>query len=45
MVDSMASRDYPVLMGVFMLMAVSVVLGNLVADLCYTLVDPRIKLS
>ena len=43
--ESLAGRDYPVLMGAFMLMSVMVVFGNLAADLCYGLVDPRIRLE
>jgi len=37
------NRDYPVLMGVNLVFAVMVVAGNLLADLCYALVDPRIR--
>jgi peptide/nickel transport system permease protein len=43
--DSLDKRDYPVLMGVLMLGAVLIVLGNLIADLIYGLLDPRIKYS
>jgi peptide/nickel transport system permease protein len=42
-VSSILSRDYPVVMGVTMLSAVLVVLGNLIADVLYALVDPRIR--
>ncbi len=42
-VSSVASRDYPVLQGAFLLIAVSVVLANLVADLVYGLLDPRVR--
>jgi len=42
-VDSVFSRDYPILMGVLMLTAVLVVIGNLLADLTYGLLDPRIQ--
>jgi peptide/nickel transport system permease protein len=42
-VSSLQTRDYPVLMGILMLSAVSVVIGNLVADLLNTAIDPRIK--
>lgn len=42
-VDALSSRDYPVLQGVFLLLAVSVVLANLVADLVYGLLDPRVR--
>jgi peptide/nickel transport system permease protein len=41
--DSLTKRDYPVLMGVLMLGAVLIVIGNLVADLIYGVLDPRIK--
>lgn len=41
--DSLAVRDYPVLMGTLVLGAVLIVLGNLAADILYGLLDPRIK--
>ena len=44
-VDSIGYRDYPVLMGLLMLTALLVVAGNLVADLIYAAVDPRVRLS
>lgn len=43
--ESLDARDYPVLMGAFMLMAVAVVVGNLLADVTYAVVDPRIRLE
>lgn len=43
--DSLTVRDYPVLMGILVLGAVLIVVGNLVADLIYGLLDPRISLS
>jgi peptide/nickel transport system permease protein len=43
--ESLTSRDYPVLMAAFMVMAVLTVAGNLLADLTYGWVDPRIKLE
>ncbi|MEX2184756.1 MAG: ABC transporter permease [Chloroflexota bacterium] len=42
-VDALSARDYPVLQGIFLLLAVSVVLANLVADLVYSLLDPRVR--
>ena len=42
-VSALQSRDYPVLQGVFLLLAVSVVLGNLAADLIYGFLDPRVR--
>jgi len=43
--ESLSGRDYPVLMASFMLMSLLVVWGNLVADLGYGFVDPRIRLE
>lgn len=42
-VDSIGYRDYPVLMGILMFTALLVVLGNLVADLVYAAIDPRVR--
>ena len=42
-VEALGSRDYPVLQGVFLLLAISVVIANLVADLVYGLLDPRVR--
>jgi peptide/nickel transport system permease protein len=42
-VDALAARDYPVLQGVFLLLSVSVVLANFVADLLYGALDPRVR--
>ena len=42
-VEALDARDYPVLQGVFLLLSVSVVLANLVADLIYGLLDPRVR--
>ena len=42
-VDALSSRDYPVLQGVFLLLSVAVVLANLVADLLYGVLDPRVR--
>ena len=38
-------RDYPVLMAILMLSSVTVVLGNLAADLLNAWIDPRIRLE
>lgn len=42
-VTSISSRDYPILMASLMLTAVTVVIGNLLADLFYGFLDPRIR--
>jgi peptide/nickel transport system permease protein len=41
-VEAIAQRDYPVLQGAFILIAVAVVIANLVADLVYGWLDPRV---
>jgi peptide/nickel transport system permease protein len=41
--DAVTGRDYPMLQGAFLLLTVSVVLANFVADLLYFRLDPRIK--
>lgn len=43
MVDSVFARDYSVLMALIIITSCLVVLGNLIADLLYGLVDPRVK--
>jgi ABC-type dipeptide/oligopeptide/nickel transport system permease subunit len=43
--DSVGNQDYPVLQGAFLLIAVSVIGANLLADLLYTLLDPRVKME
>jgi peptide/nickel transport system permease protein len=43
LVDSIRARDYPVVQGAVLLIAVSFVVVNLVVDLVYGFVDPRIR--
>ena len=43
--NSVFSRDYPVIMGILVLGAFMTLLGNLLADIAYHLVDPRIRLD
>lgn len=42
-VSALAARDYPVLQGIFLLLAVSVVVANLIADIAYGFLDPRVR--
>jgi peptide/nickel transport system permease protein len=44
-VDAVGKRDYPVLQGAFLLIAISVILANLIADLTYSLLDPRVEIG
>lgn len=41
--DAVLARDYPLLQGAFLLLTVGVVLANLLADLLYPLLDPRVR--
>ena len=43
--DSISYRDYPVVMGILMLSAMMVLIGNLLADMLYAAADPRIRLG
>jgi peptide/nickel transport system permease protein len=43
--DAVLKRDYPLLQGIFLVFAVSVVLFNLIVDLVYGYIDPRIKVG
>jgi peptide/nickel transport system permease protein len=43
--DSILHRDYPVLLGGLLVISVCVVIGNLLADLAYAAIDPRIRLD
>lgn len=42
-IEAVFANDYPLVMGNFMIIAVMTVVGSLVADLLYAVVDPRIK--
>lgn len=44
-VDSINNRDYTVVMAITMLLTVMTLIGNLIADILYALVDPRIRLD
>ena len=41
--DAVVQRDYPVIQGVNLLIVTVVVLTNLIVDVCYVLLDPRIR--
>ncbi len=44
-VESMSSRDYPMIMAVILLYGVFLAIMNLVVDALYSVIDPRIRLS
>jgi len=41
--NAIMARDYPVIMGVGVISAFLTLAGNLVADILYAVVDPRIR--
>jgi peptide/nickel transport system permease protein len=43
--DAILHRDYPLMLGGLLLVSVCVVGGNLLADVAYAAIDPRIRLE
>jgi peptide/nickel transport system permease protein len=41
--DALLQRDYPVLLGVFLVMSVIVIALNLLTDAIYRVIDPRVS--
>ena len=44
-VNSITGRDYPLIMGTTIILACLIIIMNLVSDLLYKIVDPRIELD
>lgn len=44
-VESVFKRDYPLLMALLIISSTLVILGNLIADVVYSVVDPRVRLE
>lgn len=44
-IESAANSDYPLIMGITLVMSLVVIVVNLSADLSYTIVDPRVRLG
>ena len=42
MINSITSRDYPVIMGISVVIAIVVLVTNLLVDILYAYLDPRI---
>ena len=42
-INAIFSYDYPLIMAITMLTSIMVILGNLLSDILYGIVDPRIK--
>jgi peptide/nickel transport system permease protein len=43
LIDSITNRDYALMGGAFLLITVAIVVANIVADLFYTVIDPRVR--
>jgi peptide/nickel transport system permease protein len=43
--DAVTGRDFPVIQGFTLLIAIGYVLANLLVDLSYAYLDPRIRLE
>ena len=43
LLDAVNQRDYPIITGVFLVVGLAVMLINLVVDLSYGLLDPRVR--
>jgi peptide/nickel transport system permease protein len=41
--DALSKQDFPLLQGAFLLLAVSVIIANMLADILYTYLDPRVR--
>jgi peptide/nickel transport system permease protein len=40
-----SNRDYPTMMGIFLISSIAIVISSLLTDITYTLFDPRVRLS
>jgi len=43
--EAVGRRDFPILQGAFLLIAITVILANFLADLTYSFLDPRVKME
>lgn len=44
-IEATFNRDFPVLMGIFIMVSVAVVFASLITDIVYAILDPRIRLG
>jgi peptide/nickel transport system permease protein len=45
MLDALFERDYPLIMGLFIVISLSVTIITFIVDILYTYLDPRIRLK
>ena len=43
--EAASNRDYPLLQGAFLMVTLSILAGNILADLVYPLLDPRVRVQ
>jgi peptide/nickel transport system permease protein len=43
LINSITGRDYALMGGAFLLITVAIIIANIVADLLYTVIDPRVR--
>ena len=43
--EAVINRDYSLLMGIIMFLAVATIVANLIADIIYAIVDPRVRVN
>jgi peptide/nickel transport system permease protein len=42
-IDGVNTRDYPLIMGMTLVSAITIVISNLITDVAYSFADPRIR--
>jgi peptide/nickel transport system permease protein len=42
MYEAVTSRDYPILLGLFYVISIMVILVNVITDIIYAFIDPRV---
>lgn len=43
--ESLIARDYPVTLGILVIASMLKLIGNIISDLLYCIIDPRIRFS
>jgi peptide/nickel transport system permease protein len=43
--DAIAHRDYTIMQGIFLIITTSVIVANLLADVLYGRIDPRVRVQ
>jgi peptide/nickel transport system permease protein len=43
MFEAVLARDFPLIQGIFLVISITVICGNIIADMIYPLLDPRVR--